>query len=68
MKDVLLYYKIFSAVLAIVTIETLGLIDGIEFGYSTDLFLRALVRAVCYTAIIHFVMSGQAYKISYTKI
>lgn len=67
-EDFLLYYKIFSVVLAIVTIETLGLIDRIGFGYDSDKLVRAIVRALCYSAIIYFILSGQAYKISYTKI
>ena len=68
MKDFLPYYGFFSAVLAIVTIETLGLIDSIGFGYDSDKLVRAIVRGLCYYAIIYFVMSGPAYKISYTKI
>ena len=68
MKDFLRYYKIFSVLLAIVTIETLGLIDSIGFGYDSDKLVRAIVRGLCYYAIIYFVMSGRAYKIGYTKI
>ena len=67
-NDIILYYKFFTIALIIVTIESLELIDGIGFGYDSDKLVRGLVRAVCYSAIIYFIMSAVAYKIGHTKI
>ena len=68
MKAFLQFYTILSVVIGIVTLETLGLIDSIRFGYDSDKLVRTIVRALCYYAIIYFVMSGPTYKITYTKI